>query len=158
MPCRKQWRDSWDVWGEVILSLLKICQNESHFDIVVSWKSGHSSHFTTWWQRYQPCIPLHSLLPETGEGNSGLFAFLYQLPSRDTPAGDLLQLESQRAFGALRTFRFPFPEGNWLACCPWKLPLSLLTTSSETAPLLPQQRKHTRQVNGAVRHVQESWK
>lgn len=94
------------------------------------------------------------------ERNSGWVAFLCQLPSGDTPAGDWLQLGSRRAVRAPRTFRFPFPGGNWLAWCPWKLSpsVSLLTANTESAHLLPQQRKHTRQVNGAVRHGQESWK
>lgn len=144
--------------GKVLLSLLKICHNESHFDILMSWK--------------RPLISAENLVKEipaphplaqpaaAWDWEGKLWAFLSQLPSGDTPAGDALQSESQRAFRPLRAFRFPFPEGNWLASHPWKLPpsVSLLTTNTETAHLLPQQRKHTRQVNKAVRHVQESWK
>lgn len=44
------------------------------------------------------------------ERNSGWVAFLCQLPSGDTPAGDWLQLGSRRAVRAPRTFRF---QGIW---------------------------------------------
>jgi len=61
----------------------------------------------------EPRIPLHSVLSETGKRNSGsVSSFLCHLPLGGVSAGDSLQLESQWAFGTLRTFRFPFPEGT----------------------------------------------
>lgn len=76
-------------------------------------------------------------LPETEKINSGSVVSLHQMPSGDTPAGDLLQLDSQKAFEAQRTLRFPFPEANWLACCPWKLSsrVFLLIPNTETSHL-----------------------
>lgn len=77
-PCRKQWRDSLDMWDPLrktrkfLFSLLKVYQNECDFNILTLWKR-HLCYI--WGQRHQHHKPSHSLLPETGRRNSGSVAF-----------------------------------------------------------------------------------
>lgn len=142
MPWRKQWKGF--IWvserkWKILLSLLKICHKESHCNLM-PWKRLLISTLV------KEMLVLHPLAqPAAWDWEEKLWVSCLPLSVnfKRHSSGDLLQFQSQRAFGSLRTFRLPFLEGNWLAfcsrnypqiCSPTTLKLLIFHLSRENTP------------------------